>query len=318
MTQPTHYDTLGVTPGATTEEIRRRYKFLVLAFHPDRFSRNVEHHALAEQRIKQINEAYRVLAEPQSRARYDAARLAGAGVPLHGNPVALTQLQWDLDQARARIQHLERELQLARSSLESTRREKQALQTEMAERERSWREERHTLDAERSLVTLQLEELARERVTFEHLLKDQLTQANHKAQKLSQELATRERLLENITTSKAEWEKSNRSRLDALAQQLQRMQTEISNRDRALSQQKQAQKTLEERLVRVERDSRRNAQNLTDALEAKYNEVESWEASARTIAAAQERSHRVMRLWQLAAVIGIVNTILLLLLLFLR
>lgn len=318
MTQPTHYDTLGVTPGASTDEIRQRYKFLVLAFHPDRFSRNAEHHALAEQRIKQINEAYRVLSEPQARARYDAARLATAGVALPGTPLGLTQLQWDLDQARARLQHLERELQVARGALESTRREKQALQAEMAERERSWREERHTLDAERSLVTLQLEELARERVTFEHLLKDQLVQANHKAQRLSQELATRERLLETITTSKAEWEKSNQSRLDTLAQQLQRLQAEIANRDRALVQQKQAHKAMEERLARVERDSRRNAQNLTDALTAKHQELETWEASARTAAAAHERSHRVTRLWQLAAVIGIANTILLLVLLFVR
>ncbi len=73
---PNYYDILGVKSTAQLDEIRRRYKFLVVAFHPDRFLRTPEHHALAEQRIKQVNEAYRVLSDPQTRTQYDLARLS--------------------------------------------------------------------------------------------------------------------------------------------------------------------------------------------------------------------------------------------------
>lgn len=55
--QVDHYEVLGVSTLATEDEIRQRYRFLALAFHPDRHQRNSEHHHLAEQQIKRINEA---------------------------------------------------------------------------------------------------------------------------------------------------------------------------------------------------------------------------------------------------------------------
>ena len=108
-----HYDVLGVRPSASAEEIRRRYKFLVIAFHPDRFVRTPEHHALAELRIKQVNEAYRVLGDAQARAQYDMLRLAagnqfGAGGQAPGVAAPwLAQMQHELEQAHTRITQLE-------------------------------------------------------------------------------------------------------------------------------------------------------------------------------------------------------------------
>ena len=67
----THYDTLCISPGATGEEIRQAYKSLLLAVHPDkRVSQDVSDNSHMA-RISVIQEAYSVLKDPESRARYD-------------------------------------------------------------------------------------------------------------------------------------------------------------------------------------------------------------------------------------------------------
>ena len=66
-----YYATLGVARNASQDEIKRAYRKLAQKYHPDR---NQE--AGAEDRFKEINEAYEVLGDEQKRARYDAL---GAG-----------------------------------------------------------------------------------------------------------------------------------------------------------------------------------------------------------------------------------------------
>ncbi len=61
-----YYATLGVGKTATQEEIQRAYRKLARKYHPDI---NKEHSA--EEKFKQINEAYEVLGDPQKRAKYD-------------------------------------------------------------------------------------------------------------------------------------------------------------------------------------------------------------------------------------------------------
>lgn len=61
------YDVLGVSRDATQDEIKRSYRKLALEYHPDR---NPGDEA-AEERFKQISEAYATLRDAESRARYD-------------------------------------------------------------------------------------------------------------------------------------------------------------------------------------------------------------------------------------------------------
>lgn len=67
-----YYQILGVTPTASQEDIARRYRFLVLAYHPDRFSEETK--AEASREMARINRAYEVLSDPLKRAAYDRQR----------------------------------------------------------------------------------------------------------------------------------------------------------------------------------------------------------------------------------------------------
>ncbi len=62
-----YYRILGVDRNASAEEIRRAYRKLAMQYHPDRNPGNKE----AEEKFKEINEAYQVLSDPQKRAHYD-------------------------------------------------------------------------------------------------------------------------------------------------------------------------------------------------------------------------------------------------------
>lgn len=63
---PDYYQVLGVRRDASAEEIQRAYRTLARRFHPD-----INKDPGAEERFKQVNEAYAVLSDPKSRARYD-------------------------------------------------------------------------------------------------------------------------------------------------------------------------------------------------------------------------------------------------------
>jgi len=71
------YATLGVFRDASDEEIKKAYRRLAMEYHPDR---NPSHDA--EEKFKELSEAYEVLRDPQKRAAYDRygeAGLKGAG-----------------------------------------------------------------------------------------------------------------------------------------------------------------------------------------------------------------------------------------------
>jgi molecular chaperone DnaJ len=62
-----YYDVLGVTPQATDAELKKAFRALAMQYHPDRNQGDKE----AEERFKEINEAYAVLSDPDKRAHYD-------------------------------------------------------------------------------------------------------------------------------------------------------------------------------------------------------------------------------------------------------
>ncbi|WP_018500916.1 DnaJ C-terminal domain-containing protein [Parafrankia discariae] len=61
-----YYEALGVSREATMEEIQQAYRKLARRHHPD-----VNRDPAAEERFKEINEAYQVLSDPKTRGRYD-------------------------------------------------------------------------------------------------------------------------------------------------------------------------------------------------------------------------------------------------------
>jgi len=65
LTNP--YEVLGVPRDASAEDIKSAYRKLALRYHPDRNPGNKQ----AEERFKEISEAYAVLRDPDARARFD-------------------------------------------------------------------------------------------------------------------------------------------------------------------------------------------------------------------------------------------------------
>jgi molecular chaperone DnaJ len=67
LTKRDYYETLGVKKDSTPAEIKKAYRKLALKYHPDRNSSDSN----AENKFKEINEAYQVLSNPEKKARYD-------------------------------------------------------------------------------------------------------------------------------------------------------------------------------------------------------------------------------------------------------
>ena len=63
-----YYEVLGVKKEATADEIRKAYKKLAIKWHPDKNPDNKEE---AENKFKEISEAYSVLSGPEKRKEYD-------------------------------------------------------------------------------------------------------------------------------------------------------------------------------------------------------------------------------------------------------
>ncbi|HEX6543674.1 MAG TPA: molecular chaperone DnaJ [Ktedonobacterales bacterium] len=79
-----YYEVLGVTRNASEDEIKKAFRGLARKYHPD-----VNKEKGAEERFKEINEAYEVLGDAQKRQAYDRfghAGVSGAGAGAGGNP----------------------------------------------------------------------------------------------------------------------------------------------------------------------------------------------------------------------------------------
>jgi molecular chaperone DnaJ len=83
-TRPDHYKTLGVEKKASADEIKKAYRKLARRYHPDRNPDDKQ----AEERFKEISQAYDVLGDPEKRKQYDSGTgqfaAGGAGGPGFG------------------------------------------------------------------------------------------------------------------------------------------------------------------------------------------------------------------------------------------
>ncbi|MCB9555861.1 MAG: DnaJ domain-containing protein [Deltaproteobacteria bacterium] len=84
MSRVDYYQRLGVDRDASDEEISKAYKRLARKYHPD-----LNKAADAEQRFKELNEAYDVLRDPEQRRRYD---IMGSG---YRRPTSEAPPSWD-------------------------------------------------------------------------------------------------------------------------------------------------------------------------------------------------------------------------------
>lgn len=73
MSDRDYYDVLGVSKSASADDIKKAYRRLAMKYHPDRNNGNKE----AEERFKEVGEAYQVLGDEKKRAAYDQFGKAG-------------------------------------------------------------------------------------------------------------------------------------------------------------------------------------------------------------------------------------------------
>ena len=74
-TKRDYYEVLGVHRAATEEELKKAYRKLAIKYHPDKNQGDAE----AEERFKELSEAYQVLSQTELRLRYDRFGHAGLG-----------------------------------------------------------------------------------------------------------------------------------------------------------------------------------------------------------------------------------------------
>ena len=67
MAKADYYEMLGVARDADEATLKKAFRKLAMQYHPDRNPGDAE----AEQRFKEINEAYEVLKDPKKRQAYD-------------------------------------------------------------------------------------------------------------------------------------------------------------------------------------------------------------------------------------------------------
>lgn len=75
MASKDYYEVLGLQKGASDDEIKRAFRKLAIKYHPDKNQGNKE----AEEKFKEINEAYQVLSDPEKKANYDRFGTAEPG-----------------------------------------------------------------------------------------------------------------------------------------------------------------------------------------------------------------------------------------------
>jgi len=84
MSKRDFYDVLGVPKNASDDEIKKAYRKLAMKYHPDRNQGDAA--KTAEEKFKEVKEAYEMLSDPQKKAAYDQFGHAGVDPNMRGGP----------------------------------------------------------------------------------------------------------------------------------------------------------------------------------------------------------------------------------------
>ena len=68
-----YYEVLGLKKGASEDEIKKAFRKMAMKYHPDRNPGDKK----AEEKFKEVNEAYSILSDPDKKAKYDRFGFAG-------------------------------------------------------------------------------------------------------------------------------------------------------------------------------------------------------------------------------------------------
>jgi len=85
-----YYDVLGVSRGADDKAIKKAYRRLAMKYHPDR---NPGKQQEANEKFKEINEAFAVLGDPEKRKQYDQFGTAGDAGDIFSSPYTRTTFE---------------------------------------------------------------------------------------------------------------------------------------------------------------------------------------------------------------------------------
>jgi curved DNA-binding protein len=85
-----YYQILGVSRDATSEQIKKAYRKLAMQYHPDR---NPGKEQWANEKFKEINEAFSVLGDPEKRGQYDQFGTVGNVGDIFGSPFTRTTFE---------------------------------------------------------------------------------------------------------------------------------------------------------------------------------------------------------------------------------
>lgn len=85
-----YYQILGVSRNATEEQVKKAYRKLAMQYHPDR---NPGKEKWANEKFKEINEAFSVLGDPEKRRQYDQFGTVGNIGDIFGSPYTRTTFE---------------------------------------------------------------------------------------------------------------------------------------------------------------------------------------------------------------------------------